>query len=101
MIQKKMTLASLIYAWLILLVMPYGHAACAPKSIAVDQATRGEIVCLNEEVGVKMATPLVLAFNGRGSNAAEMAATTQIHKAWPKAIVVYLDGLIRVAKALD
>lgn len=69
----------------------YAHEACANKTLPVRGIDRTGIVCVGSAALVSY--PVVLAFHGRGSNAKEMAIGTQLHDAWPEALVVYLDGL--------
>ncbi len=59
----------------------------------VDGTTREAIVHAPAEAG-ETAAPLVLAFHGFGDNAQNFQYT-DIHGAWPEAVVVYFQGLPR------
>lgn len=67
------------------------YAACEHKTLSVGGIARTGIICAPSSTTARV--PTVLAFHGRGSNAKEMAVGTRLHEAWPKALVVYLDGL--------
>lgn len=41
----------------------------------------------------KSETPIVFAFHGHGGSARQASLSFHIHKEWPEAIVVYMDGL--------
>ncbi len=68
------------------------YADCLQKTISVQDTARSGYVCL-PTTATTGPVPLVLAFHGRDSNGKSMADATQIHAAWPEALVVYLDGL--------
>jgi len=70
----------------------HAHAACEQKTIPVQGVNRSGYVC-PPSVATTGLVPTVLAFHGRDSNGKSMADATQIHAAWPEALVVYLDGL--------
>lgn len=68
------------------------YAACVRKSIQVDRLERSGIVCTPKDRS-GMHLPLLLAFHGRGSSAAEMSNALRLHEQWFDAIVVYPEGL--------
>lgn len=86
-----MRLPALICILLFSATLQSAHAECLPMTIAVDATERQALVCGNRKAG--SAAPLVLALHGRGGNAENMASSTQIHAAWPEAIVAYPEGL--------
>jgi polyhydroxybutyrate depolymerase len=77
-----------------LLLIPGSRAAAAEvMRWQVDGETREAIVYVPASPGEK-ATPLVLSFHGYGDNMQNFQYTN-IHVAWPDAIVVYFQGLKR------
>jgi polyhydroxybutyrate depolymerase len=77
-----------------LLLIPGSRAAAAEvMRWQVDGETREAIVYVPASPGEK-ATPLVLSFHGYGDNMQNFQYTN-IHVAWPDAIVVYFQGLER------
>ena len=78
-----------VLAWL---ALP-AWAACQSHSLPVDGTARSAWVCRGEAAAPASGRPLVLAFHGHGSDGQHMAESTQLHRAWPEAMVVYFDGL--------
>ena len=74
-----------------LLLIPGGDAAAQVMSWQVDGETRQAIVHAPESAGAE-ASPLILSFHGFGDNAQNFQYTN-LHVAWPDAIVVYFQGL--------
>lgn len=77
----------------LLLIPGAREAAAEVMRWQVDGATREAIVHLPESPGGE-AAPLVLAFHGFGDNMQNFQHTN-LHLAWPEAIVVYFEGLER------
>ena len=87
----SMRLARLALA--VLLLLPGAREAAAEiMRWQVDGETREAIVHLPESP--EEAAPLVLAFHGFGDNMRNFQHTN-LHLAWPEAIVVYFEGLER------
>ncbi len=77
----------------LLLILGVRGAAAQVMRWQVDGATREAIVYAPASAG-DQAAPLVLAFHGFGDNMQNFQYTN-IHGAWPDAIVVYFQGLPR------
>jgi polyhydroxybutyrate depolymerase len=60
-------------------------------SIVVDGVTRTGVLFTPQ--GMPANAPLVLVFHGHGGTAEHMARTFQVHRSWPEAVVLYLQGL--------
>ena len=88
----NMRLTALAFAGLFLILAP-GDAAAQVVTWQVDGVTREAIVYPPESPGGEEA-PLVLAFHGFGDNMQNFQYT-DLHGAWPDAIVVYFQGLER------
>lgn len=87
----KTRLASVGAVGLLLILVP-GRAAAEVMSWEVDGETREAIVYAPAESQEGERVPLVLAFHGRGDNMQNFR-NTNVHMAWPDAIVVYFQGL--------
>ena len=77
----------------LLLIPGVGEAAAEVMRWQVDGVTREAIVYVPESPG-DAGAPLVLSFHGFGDNMRNFQYTN-IHAAWPEAIVVYFQGLER------
>ena len=75
----------------LLLITGVGDAAAQVMSWQVDGETRQAIVHAPESAGAE-ASPLILSFHGFGDNAQNFQYTN-LHVAWPDAVVVYFQGL--------
>ena len=53
---------------------------------------RSGFIAAPAKAAAGLPTPLVLVFHGHGGTAANMSRALPIHKKWPEAIVVYLQG---------
>lgn len=78
-------------AWLVLLAAARG-AAAEDVRWQVDGLTREAIVYAPAAAAAGAALPVVLAFHGFGDNARNFQHTN-LHQAWPEALVVYFQGL--------
>jgi len=86
--------ARLLAAGLLLAGMGWAapaRADCTPRIIRVAGIERSGIVCASEER--RRPSPALLVFHGRGGSARDMLDGAAFHRAWPEAVVVYLDGL--------
>lgn len=77
---------------------PITEPGCVYEWGNVQGTTRHGMVCRPSDSN---GAPLVLVFHGHGGCAQSMAQSTEIHKQWPQAMVVYLDGLPGVATPND
>ncbi len=66
--------------------------ALAARQWQIDGVARQALVYAPESA-VKTDAPLVFAFHGHGGSMRNAAATFNVHKLWPEAIVVYMQGL--------
>ena len=84
-------LASIGVVGLLLILVP-GRATAEVMRWEIDGDTREAIVYAPSGSQEGTLVPLVLAFHGRGDNMQNFQYTN-IHEAWPEAIVVYFQGL--------
>ncbi len=62
-------------------------------SIEVDGVKREAIVIPGSKVAPEAGSPLIFAFHGHGGTARNSQNRFELHKHWPEAIVVYMQGL--------
>ncbi len=62
------------------------------KSWTVEDVERTALIYVPEDAD-KKDSPVVFAFHGHGGSARQAARSFHMHKEWPEAIVVYMDGL--------
>jgi polyhydroxybutyrate depolymerase len=62
------------------------------KTWTVDKVERTGLLYLPKDATEKE-TPVVFAFHGHGGSGKQAALSFHMHREWPEAIVVYLDGL--------
>jgi len=87
----RTNLAHVSLVGLLLLVTTRGISA-EVMTWEVDGERREGIVYAPAESGGAVRVPLVLAFHGRGDNMQNFQ-NTNVHMAWPDAVVVYFQGL--------
>ena len=85
--------ARLLLPAVALILIPVLVRAAEPRAVTwkVDGDERQALVYAPPVRSAKL--PLVFAFHGRGDNMRNFAEGVELHKAWPEAIVVYIDGL--------
>jgi polyhydroxybutyrate depolymerase len=71
---------------------PAAVAKLEPREWTIDGVTRVALVHVPADAEVKP-TPVVFAFHGHGGTMHDAAKDFAIHKHWPQAIVVYMNGL--------
>lgn len=74
--------------------------ALSEREWKVDGAARKGLVHVPAEAR-KTETPLVFVFHGHGGTMANAARSFALHKRWPEALVVYLQGLNTPGKLTD
>ncbi len=62
------------------------------KTWTVEDIERSALIYVPKDAE-KKDTPVVFAFHGHGGSARQAALSFHMHKEWPEAIVVYMDGL--------
>ncbi len=62
------------------------------KTWTVDGVERSALIYFPKDAATKD-TPVVFGFHGHGGSARQAALSFHMHKEWPEAIVVYMDGL--------
>lgn len=90
---------SLLLGLCSLLWLGMAEAACAYRTFPVAGQERTGIVC--SPASSNGPAPVLLVFHGRGGSAADIAAGSRFHLAWPEALVVYLDGLPGIPAPYD
>ncbi len=84
----QITLLKIVLALSVLASL--SNAQCMNKKLNVENTMRTAILC--EPQDLISAMPLVLVYHGRGGSAKDMLGTA-LHKEWPEALVLYMDGL--------
>ena len=84
----------------LVLLIGNARAALEKKTLSVDGVSREYLI----HVPVAAATtpaPLVFTFHGHGGTAGQAARSFSMHKAWPDAVCVYMQGLPTVGQLTD
>src|SRR5262249_12550187 len=71
------------------------------QTFNIDGVERTALVYSSAKPAAKTGAPLVLAFHGHGGTAQFVARRWNLHKLWPEAVVVYLQGLPGVLGIVD
>ena len=71
------------------------------ETFKVNGTGRTAIVYANSEKAGKEGSPIVFVFHGHGGTARRFVNRLKIHEQWPKAIVVYMQGLTGVVGIND
>lgn len=62
-------------------------------SLEVDGIRREALVYANSKPAPKEGAPLVFGFHGHGGNMRNAARSFEMHRHWPEAVVVYMQGI--------
>lgn len=68
-----------------------GETGLERKTWTVDAVERSALIYVPKDAAKEL--PVVFAFHGHGGSARQAALSFHMHKDWPEAIVVYMDGL--------
>src|SRR5690242_19190536 len=91
-------LLSVLYLWFS--PAPAAAQRAELKTWLIDGATRRAFVYAPARQVAGAAVPVVLSFHGHGDNI-ENFQHTDMHAAWPEAVVVYVQGLPSRRDGLD
>lgn len=89
-----------IWFWIFFVPSLFSQDGLVEKSLVVEGLERTGLVFIPPGAETEK-TPLVFVFHGHGGNAASVAKSFGIHRLWPGAMVVYLQGLPAVGKLTD
>lgn len=88
----RMKIATAVVSVLVLSSSAARAAEPAPRTWTVGADKREALVVI-PDAAKSAPAPLVFVFHGHGGTARHAAATINIHKHWPEAVVVYPQGL--------
>jgi polyhydroxybutyrate depolymerase len=90
-----------MYALVLTTLMPATTLLEERVTVDVGGVQREAIVVMNSKPAPAEGSPLVLAFHGHGGTARHALRTFELHKHWPEAIVIYMQGLPGVKGITD